>query len=87
MAIVMTEIFGLTKVGVHGESRFQNYHSFGNALVMLAFMSTGEGWNGHMHDYTIEYPRCTDSENWLYSDCGSVGWAYVLFIFWNLLSM
>lgn len=36
---------------------------------------------------TIEYPRCTDSDNYLYSDCGSVGWAYVLFIFWNLLSM
>lgn len=36
---------------------------------------------------TIEYPRCTESDNYLYSDCGSVGWAYVLFIFWNLLSM
>lgn len=50
MAIVMIEIFGVTKVGVNAESRFQNYHSFGNALLMLAFMSTGEGWNAHMHD-------------------------------------
>lgn len=50
MAIVMVEIFGLTKVGVNSKSRFQNYHTFGNALVMLAFMSTGEGWNAYMHD-------------------------------------
>ena len=37
-----------------------NYDSFGNALLMLAFMSTGEGWNQFMHDYTVAPPYCTD---------------------------
>lgn len=86
-AIVYVEVFGLTKQGPSSESRFQNYHTFGNALVMLAFMSTGEGWNGFMHDYTVEFPRCTEGKSYLDSDCGSVGWAYSLFIAWNILSM
>ncbi|TXT15853.1 hypothetical protein VHUM_00356 [Vanrija humicola] len=86
-AIVDVEIFGLTRQGGVAESRYQNYNTFGNALIMLSFCSTGEGWNGYMHDYTIEFPRCTDSSNYLNSDCGSVGWAYVLFCTWNVLSM
>ena len=37
---------------------------------------------------TITYPRCTDSSPAEQdSDCGSVGWAYTLFIAWNILSM
>jgi hypothetical protein len=40
-AIVNLEVFGLTRQGPNAESRFQNYNTFANALVMLAFMSTG----------------------------------------------
>lgn len=40
-----------------------------------------------MHDYTIQYPQCTSNDNYLLSDCGSAGWAYALFITWNVLSM
>jgi hypothetical protein len=37
---------------------------------------------------TIKYPRCTISSlDEHESDCGSVGWAYTLFIAWNILSM
>lgn len=37
---------------------------------------------------TINYPRCTISSLGEHeSDCGSVGWAYTLFIAWNILSM
>lgn len=37
---------------------------------------------------TIIYPRCTISAlDEHESDCGSVGWAYTLFIAWNILSM
>lgn len=37
---------------------------------------------------TLDYPRCTKaSATDLDSDCGSVGWAFTLFIAWNLLSM
>lgn len=36
----------------------------------------------------IVYPRCTNSLTPNSdSDCGSVGWAFTLFIAWNLLSM
>ncbi|WVR06351.1 hypothetical protein IAU60_003382 [Kwoniella sp. DSM 27419] len=86
-AILFLEVFGLTKNGNSAASRFQNYYSFGNALVMLAFMSTGEGWNGYMHDYTVSAPRCTESDNFLNSDCGSAPGAYTLFISWNIVSM
>lgn len=40
-----------------------------------------------MHDYTTEWPFCTSSPNYLFDDCGSAGWAYALFITWNVLSM
>ncbi|WVQ96668.1 hypothetical protein IAU59_003774 [Kwoniella sp. CBS 9459] len=86
-AILFLEVFGLTKQGNSAGTRFQNYYSFGNALVMLSFMSTGEGWNAYMHDYTISYPRCTESDNFLQSDCGSAPGAYTLFISWNIVSM
>ena len=37
---------------------------------------------------SINYPRCTISTlDHHDSDCGSVGWAYTLFIAWNILSM
>lgn len=86
-AIVYVEVFGLTRWG-SGETHTQNYRDFFNALIMLVFMSTGEGWNQYMHDFTVSYPACTNSgEEDPDSDCGSTGWAYSLFIAWNLLSM
>ncbi|KAG9016762.1 calcium channel protein [Tulasnella sp. 427] len=86
-AIVYVEVFGLTRWG-GAETHTQNYRDFFNALIMLVFMSTGEGWNQYMHDFTISYPACTNSgEDDPDSDCGSTGWAYTLFIAWNLLSM
>ena len=48
-AIMFVEVFSLTKWG-SGENRDRNYTSIANALVMLAFMSCGEGWNQYMHD-------------------------------------
>ncbi|KAF8585271.1 hypothetical protein K439DRAFT_1632798 [Ramaria rubella] len=86
-AILYVEVFGLTR-WESAETHNQNYSSLGKALVMLAFMSTGEGWNQYMHDFTVEYPRCTNSTPTdPDSDCGSVSWAYFLFIAWNILSM
>ncbi|KAH9475037.1 Calcium-channel protein cch1 [Psilocybe cubensis] len=85
-AILYMEVFGLTKWG-GAETPTTNYSSLGSALVMLAFQSTGEGWNQYMHDYDLTYPRCTESPNESESDCGSTAWAFTLFIAWNLLSM
>lgn len=85
--IVFMEVFGLTRWDT-AETHNQNYSSFGNALLMLAFMSTGEGWNQYMHDFTVQYPRCQNSSpQEPDSDCGSAAWAYFLFISWNILSM
>ncbi|ODO05658.1 hypothetical protein I350_04717 [Cryptococcus amylolentus CBS 6273] len=73
-AIIYLEVFGLTKEGNSAGTRFQNYYTFGNALVMLAFI-------------TVEAPRCTESSNFLQTDCGTSPGAYVLFISWNIVSM
>jgi hypothetical protein len=48
-AIMFLEVFGLTKWG-SAETHTENYNSLGSAIVMLAFMTTGEGWNQYMHD-------------------------------------
>ncbi|RPD56855.1 hypothetical protein L226DRAFT_468999 [Lentinus tigrinus ALCF2SS1-7] len=84
-AILYVEVFSMTKWNT-GENRNQNYSSMANALVMLAFMTTGEGWNEYMHDFALDYPRCTITA-FGETDCGSVYWSFVLFIAWNLLSM
>ncbi|KIJ40348.1 hypothetical protein M422DRAFT_256903 [Sphaerobolus stellatus SS14] len=85
--ILYVEVFGLTR-WESAETHNENYTSLGRALVMLAFMTTGEGWNQYMHDYAVVYPRCTNpSEADPDSDCGSAGWAFFLFISWNILSM
>ncbi|KAG9312662.1 Ion transport protein-domain-containing protein [Chiua virens] len=86
-AIMYMEVFGLTK-WYSGENTYQNYQTMGSSLLMLIFMSTGEGWNQFMHDYTLAYPRCTQVSGGLYqTDCGSTVWAFSMFIAWNLLSM
>ncbi|CAG8569817.1 3141_t:CDS:10 [Ambispora leptoticha] len=85
-SIMFMEIFGLTKYGIQA-TRYVNFRDFSNAFLTLIRMSTGEGWNTIMHDYTVEAPYCVDSHDFLNSDCGSRAWAYVLFITWNVLSM
>lgn len=87
-AIMFVEIFGLTKWGfIGGEKYSRNFSSLPLTLIFLSMMSTGEGWNGYMHDYTVEAPLCTPSANYLDTDCGSEVWAYFLFIGWNVISM
>ncbi|KAF8840292.1 hypothetical protein BDN67DRAFT_996862 [Paxillus ammoniavirescens] len=86
-AIMYMEVFGTTK-WYSAETSTQNYQTMGSTLLMLAFMSTGEGWNQYMHDYTLTYPRCTQvSQGPSQTDCGSTTWAFSLFIAWNVLSM
>ncbi|KAK6992776.1 hypothetical protein R3P38DRAFT_3429453 [Favolaschia claudopus] len=65
----------------------QNFSSLERALVMLTFFTSGEGWNQCMTSTATVYPRCTNPEQEENSDCGSIGWAFTLFIAWNLLSM
>ncbi|KAF9913297.1 calcium channel protein [Linnemannia zychae] len=85
--IMFVEIFGLTSYGPNG-SNHVNFRNIGAALLMMARMSTGEGWNDLMHDFAVERPYCVNNRfNYLYSDCGSTSWAYALFITFNIISM
>lgn len=84
--IMFVEVFGLTKWNIN-ETYNKNFSTLLGSLVFLAMMSTGEGWNSYMHDFTLTEPYCTSSENYLNTDCGSEGWAYFLFIGWNVISM
>jgi hypothetical protein len=85
-AIAYLEIFSLTKWQA-SENHNANFTSLGKSLVMLAFMSVGEGWNAYMHDYTVTTPLCTDSPSFLFTDCGSPAWAFIMFLSWNVISM
>lgn len=46
-----------------------------------------EEWNTVMHDYAVSYPDCVMAPDYLGSDCGSSGWAYILFLSFNIISM
>ncbi|KAG0295245.1 calcium channel protein [Linnemannia gamsii] len=85
--IMFVEIFGLTSYGPNGSDHV-NFRNIGAALLMMARMSTGEGWNDLMHDFAVERPHCVNNRfDYLYSDCGSTSWAYALFITFNIISM
>ncbi|WFD25877.1 calcium channel protein [Malassezia nana] len=84
--IMLVEVFGLTKWG-DNETHAKNLSTLWGTLIFLSMTSTGEGWNSYMHDYGVQSPLCTPSNNYLSTDCGSVPWAYFLFISWNIISM
>lgn len=84
--VMLVEVFGLTKWGAN-ETYAKSMRTLWQTLVFLFMTSTGEGWNSYMHDFALQPPMCTPSNNYLYTDCGSVPWAYFLFISWNILSM
>ncbi|RCI07266.1 calcium channel protein [Rhizopus stolonifer] len=77
-AMIFMEFFGLTKYGVYGTSH-SNFRDYGNALLFLVRFTTGEAWNAVLIDYTVQYPNCVASSDYLQDDCGSPFWAYVLF--------
>ncbi|KAF9193354.1 calcium channel protein [Haplosporangium sp. Z 767] len=79
-AIMFREIFGMTRLGPSTTS-LANFETFGNTMLMLVRMTTGENWDFVMHDMMIEPPFCTPSrKSYLDSDCGSRSWAYFLFL-------
>nr|KAG0004028.1 calcium channel protein [Entomortierella chlamydospora]KAG0014337.1 calcium channel protein [Entomortierella chlamydospora] len=86
-AVMFMEMFGLTAYGPNGSNNV-NFRGFGITMLMMARMSTGEGWNDLMHDFALNPPNCVNHrENYLTSDCGSTPWAYSLFISFNVVSM
>ncbi|KAJ9051747.1 hypothetical protein DSO57_1002009 [Entomophthora muscae] len=85
-SILFMQIFGSTRHGEDG-SDVESFRNFQYTLLMLFRMTTGEGWNNFMHDYTVNVPLCVYSSNYLDSDCGSPALAYILFLSFNVLSM
>ncbi|KAI9495474.1 Ion transport protein-domain-containing protein [Zychaea mexicana] len=83
-AMVFMELFGLTKYGIE-TGRHSNFRDYGNALLLLVRITTGEAWNVIMMDYTVQPPNCVYSDDYLYTDCGSPGWAYFLFNIYYLI--
>ncbi|KAF8937307.1 calcium channel protein [Dissophora ornata] len=79
-AIMFREFFGMTRLGP-STTGLANFDSFGNTMLMLIRMTTGENWDFVMHDMAVEAPNCTPSRtSYLDGDCGSQTWAYVLFL-------
>lgn len=88
-AIAFNQSFGLTKLG-ENSTQNQNFRTVPKALILLFRMSTGEGWNEVMEDFTISSPYCYEvvkAGNSTSSECGNAALAYFLFITWNVLSM
>ena len=55
-AVIGMQLFGTVKRGTH-LNRHANFEHFGRALLTLFRMSTGESWNGIMHD-AIVHSNC-----------------------------
>lgn len=83
-AIALNQSFGLAKFGSQS-TWSRNFRTIPKALIALFTMSCGEGWNQLLIDYTITKPYCY--ENSKVSECGIPGFAYFLFITWNIISM
>ncbi|KAF9927349.1 calcium channel protein [Linnemannia zychae] len=79
-AIMFREIFGMTRLG-RSTTGLANFETFGNTMLMLIRMTTGENWDFVMHDMMVEAPSCTpNTDSYLDNDCGSQPWAYAMFI-------
>ncbi|KAG2183342.1 hypothetical protein INT43_006347, partial [Umbelopsis isabellina] len=85
-AILFMEFFGLTKFGPYGNDH-ANFRSYGNSLLTLVRMTTGENWDFLMHDFTVTAPNCvsSSSSDYLDSDCGSPVWAYLMFVVFYII--
>ncbi|KAF9099060.1 calcium channel protein [Mortierella sp. AD031] len=79
-AIMFREIFGMTRLG-RSTTGLANFETFGNTMLMLIRMTTGENWDFVMHDMMVESPKCTPNKgSYLDNDCGSRAWAYFMFL-------
>nr|UJH94510.1 Cch1 [Starmerella bombicola] len=83
-AIALNQSFGLTKLGSQS-TWSRNFRTIPKALIALFTMSCGEGWNQLLIDYTISKPYCYSNSR--DNECGIPGFAYFLFITWNIISM
>ncbi|CCE64308.1 hypothetical protein TPHA_0H01000 [Tetrapisispora phaffii CBS 4417] len=83
-SIALHQFFGYTKFGANTTYNV-NFRTIPKAMILLFRMSFGEGWNYIMDDMKLEPPYCSYVDGT--SDCGSVVYAYLILISWNILSM
>ncbi|GAB5364287.1 hypothetical protein AAMO2058_000956600 [Amorphochlora amoebiformis] len=86
-AVMGMSLFGKVRHGEYLDSR-SNFEDFPHAVITLFGVTTGEGWNGLMHDCMVQPPECTEGE-----DCGSIPLAllffvtFMLFAFYSMLNL
>jgi hypothetical protein len=78
-SIVLVELFSLTRFGPYTDE-LASFRTFGNTLLMLFRMTTGENWHYVMHDIMVEPPYCVGADDYLDTDCGSKYWALFLML-------
>ncbi|KAI7871731.1 Ion transport protein-domain-containing protein [Spinellus fusiger] len=83
-AMLFMELFGLTRYGPNSDE-IANFRTYGNALLLLVRMTTGEGWNYVMMDYVVTAPNCVASDSYLETDCGYPSWSLFLFNFFYIV--
>jgi len=77
-AIIGMQMFGNVKFGTeHGLGQHANFRYFGNSMLLLFRVITGENWNLIMKDCMVAWPECTPYATedvdgmYLPNDCGS----------------
>ncbi|CAL9733466.1 calcium-channel protein Cch1p [Monosporozyma servazzii] len=85
-AMALNQIFGSTRLGPNTTHHI-NFRTISKTLIVLFRFSFGEGWNYIMEDFTVDLPYCYVDPVTGDSDCGSLEYAYILLMTWNIFSM
>jgi len=80
-AVMGMNLFAKVKLG-DNLGPHSNFRSFFGSLMLLFRMSTGESYNGVMHDCRIEEPACSNA----IGDCGQPGIAEFYFLTFFVVS-
>merc|ERR1719390_294340 len=80
-SVIGMNVFGTVKYGdnLHG-AYGANFETFQSAMLLLFRMTTGESYNGVMHDASIQPPFCTENTEAGTSNCGSPIFAPIYFV-------
>lgn len=87
-SVIGMNVFGTVKYGdnLHG-AYGANFETFQSAMLLLFRMTTGESYNGVMHDASIQPPFCTDHTSTTgVSNCGYPEFAPIYFVSFLLFS-
>ena len=83
-AVLGMHLFGTVKRGEF-LNEHANFETFARSLLTAFRMSTGESWNGIMHDCQVAPPHCTLGENGASGDCGNTIIAPIYFVLFQLI--